>query len=894
MRSIQCNRLILWALYPIFCFISFAVTPLVAEVLFADDFADGLSAYAIVSQVGDRTWHLSGDDGIDGSPCVRFSNNYDPPYEAEDDWIVTQAIDCRGASRVTVRFSGWHIDNGPVAVLAYTDAFNGVPVASQWTTLAVPAWGDPWTWSLPLAVTIENPPSTLYLGFHYASTTSEAAYVLIDDWSVTSEEALILTEVGRSSHFRFLTDLAGYEHFSDSFATELDKSLERYASLWNRAGEAARIPESSFIDVILTERDRIPYLGANTPTWKCGAPGFSDDVLYLSPPLSAESQAFYGDIAGMAKMVLAQYALVRGLGRWDHLPREIYFFEAFGRYEAGWRPDPERVRAALNRLGTTTPDLSVVETMDVLADAEMRDLLMTYIECKVLRRSYFRMVPYGNVEDWHLFLRDHYVATGNARRKLLYASAHFDFYGSEAERTNLEALGQVFEDELLIDQSRYGVRVGHRFNVCLYQKAMMNEITGLDWITSRAIGGDLMEIVPLAPGSFDGLLKHEFMHLIVNLMSAHPPGQLLNEGIAVFAEAGSLPREEFPPHRYKVQEYFHYFQRKYGRDPTIDEFLDNTEGSVEDGHWLDVYFFGHFFWSYFFDQCGDYGAMADFIRGERDWTVFSGRSKTTEAGAFLQFLKEYGYTGPPREAVVLPFAEGFESSTPGWELEGWTRLQRGAPDLWDDQSQISGEGKTCAWISHPYWLDDKEVDSWLVSPPLDASAVADLVLEFRYWGQEHGPALELYWTDHFESSTVDANWRRIDGTNLNPTNGQWKSSGAIRFTPQAPTVYLAFRYVSHPGDAADFALDQVVVRGEGVALRPPVVKTELTSGGKVRLKVKAASALQRYQLEQCDELQNWSPVGSARAGDGNDLIFEVDPPSGGHTFYRVSTEKATE
>ena len=59
------------------------------ELPFFDDFSNDYANWTTYSVIGDDQWHLSGDDGIDGSKCARFYIVTNPP-QANNDWLVTK------------------------------------------------------------------------------------------------------------------------------------------------------------------------------------------------------------------------------------------------------------------------------------------------------------------------------------------------------------------------------------------------------------------------------------------------------------------------------------------------------------------------------------------------------------------------------------------------------------------------------------------------------------------------------------------------------------------------------------------------------------------------------------------------------------------------------------
>ncbi|MEX0320858.1 MAG: choice-of-anchor J domain-containing protein [Puniceicoccaceae bacterium] len=864
-----------------------------AEIIFFDTFEDGLNSWQAISVTGDRPWDVNGDGDPAGGPSARFQNNYDPPFNVEDDWLVLGPVSINGESRVEISFMGWHIDNGALPALYYTDAFNGNPSESSWTELAC-NWGDPWQWAVIYADAITDPPANLYFAFHYTSSVDAGAIVQFDDFSVNAYTPLDLTVVGESAHFRFLTDIPEQENFWEALVDPLESSQDRYDSIWNRVDDPERIPVSTKVDVVFTYRENVPFRSGSVPEWKCASPSYFDDVIYLSPILREDSRGLYGDLAKMAEITYAQFALIQHYGRWGWDNSDDWFTEAFGFYEAGIVPNLERVRTALANLGTNALDISLIQNMDVFLDPDKLELALTYVESRRLTVSYYYMRPLAGNLAWDLFLDWYYVRTDSSRWRIMRSTEWFDIYGSDAQLPFIERLVVFLEDEWAKNRDRYSVNINHRFRVGIFPKEMLKEVTGISWAIGVGNGVIGLQMIPLESHEDLGLVAHEFMHVMVAKMAnSNHLTRLLNEGLADFAAEDRISLSEVPLQRWKAHEFFNHYRDKYGRDPTIDEVLDNTIQYTVPEYPLDPYFYGQMFWTFIYDRYQDYALISEFLASDRDWSIFP-ETDGTAGEQFMQYLKEVTYMGPPLEAVPLPFEATFEGAAEGWALTGWTMVDKFANDMWQEGPH-GVDGNMGSYIQHPYFTDEKEVDSWMVSPPLDVSTFDELVfkLDLISWGE--GPELELYYTDRFHSATTEATWTRIPDAGLLPGQDQWETSREYRIPCQSDRLYLGIRYTSSIGDNADYHIDNI--RAWGEQLVPPALTRKNchmdNESGELQVVVEETDSRFVYLLESSSDLMTWSPLGDSIIGTGGEIRFDIGPiGSCDCDYFRVRSQVA--
>jgi hypothetical protein len=331
-----------------------------------------------------------------------------------------------------------------------------------------------------------------------------------------------------------------------------------------------------------------------------------------------------------------------------------------------------------------------------------------------------------------------------------------------------------------------------------------------------------MNSLPLhIPGDY-GLLHHEFRHLMVNILSHHDTyiGQFLNEGLAESADA-FMSDEEMPYHCYKIQDLYYHYQRKYMREPTWLEIVDNAEVNEEDGVWVDAYALGEMYWRYMHDKYPDNFRIRvkEFMQGGRDWSTFGGKTADQEGAEFIQFMKELAFVGPPLEASTLPFYEDFSE-----EFSGWTLMRFGCNDHWQLIDNTGYEDSYCAYAVDPYWMDENDVDSWLISPPVDVFDLDTALVQFMYKQQGQGIKPEIYYTGSFSGPTSDTDWILLENILWNQGEGEWGQM-KFRIGNLPEKIFLAFRFHSEDGNYASYFIDNFEIKSTQVSAIPTVLSS---------------------------------------------------------------------
>lgn len=152
--------------------------------------------------------------------------------------------------------------------------------------------------------------------------------------------------------------------------------------------------------------------------------------------------------------------------------------------------------------------------------------------------------------------------------------------------------------------------------------------------------------------------------------------------------------------------------------------------------------------------------------------------------------------------------EEFNDVTTNWNAFSITGSQ-----TWGTTS--FGNPGTAARMSG-YSGSARENEDWLVSEPIDLSAVQNAFVIFETVKRFGGDDLELYSSTDYTSGDPTANgtWTKLDfalDANINSWNS-WTSSGAVDLSAGAGgTIYIAFKYTSDTNDAATYQIDNLKV-----------------------------------------------------------------------------------
>lgn len=784
----------------IIAFLSYIIT-FSQSIPFFDDFEETISNDATFQNwtteniEGWHYWHMVFYQGVNGSQCMRFENT----DIAQNDWLVSNSINCNGVENLKVNFSYLYHDNKVPPKLYYTNQYNGNTSQSTWTELSYSFGENENQWYDSEDFIIGNPGNVIYFAFHYQAAANEGSYFLLDNFSLKDYIPIVPFElVGSSEHFEFYTNISGEENFYQEIENILEEKYLNYISLWQRPGFTPIFQANGKIKINYTSRNTLLLFNSELSEWDCGIVNASTGEVNLSPLISIAQQEYYGSFSNLAVNELSQLALSGFINE----ALEDYYLEGFGLYEMGYRPNRDQLLQKLSEIGTEEPTVETIFDISNLNLVGNKDLMASLFESKVLIRCYYYGYNYNRLYDWWQLLK-HYYIKDNDRIKLIYSTEHFDIYGAEKETLYAEPMGLDLEEQFEMQQNRFNVQINHRINICIYDNEVGKEINGRDDYQGLACGADKINTSHLELGDY-GLLHHEFMHVLVNIISNHNPGpgSFLNEGLAETTDA-FMTEEVMPYHSYKIQDLYYHYQRKYNREPTFLEIIDNAEENKEDPFWVDAYALGAMFWAYMYDKYPTdfWLKVKECVASGRDWTVFGGKSTEEEGAGFIQFMKELAFVGPPLETTALPFYEDFET-----DFDGWSLLCYGVHDYWQNRESLGVDNSFGAYVAEPHWLEEKNVDSWIVSPPFDCSEAVIINVSFIYKQQGQGLKPEVYYAGNFTGSVNPVDWILVENVNWDAKEGEW---GEINFTIEnvPDKLNVAIRNISQEGNYATYSID---------------------------------------------------------------------------------------
>ncbi len=158
------------------------VTSASSVVLYTEDFeANGIDNVTTISVTGNQTWGLDTTHGVDGSSCAKVSG-YDNGFNANEDWMITPAIDLSTVNAATLTFwTAMSYTGNPLEVFISTD-FAGNVTTATWTPIQATLCPGSWTWTESGDIDLMNYLNqNIYVGFKFTSTDTESATWEVDN-----------------------------------------------------------------------------------------------------------------------------------------------------------------------------------------------------------------------------------------------------------------------------------------------------------------------------------------------------------------------------------------------------------------------------------------------------------------------------------------------------------------------------------------------------------------------------------------------------------------------------------------------------------------------------------------------------------------------------------------
>jgi len=633
------------------------------ELPFFDDFSNEYENWTHVSITGDDQWHISGDDGIDGSKCARFYITSNP-QQANDDWLVSPIFDIDGVSNIEIEFKYWWHSNGITPEFYYSQSFDGNISNSEWIELDNGFWGNEWNWNVA-QLEIEDPGESFVFAIRYQSDASTSKYILIDDFSVQSYTPPPPYQlVGSSEYFEFYTNDETISDYWLEIKDTLENRYQTYCGHWNIPGLEDFMDKNKKTKLYLADRDDIPFINAQTPDWKLGFYEREPNTIHLDKSIiePGYESNYYEGLIGLALHAFAgcayQHRLFRDRNGDDYSP--AYYLEGFGLYEQGYRPNRDSIISFMTENpGELTHQ--ILENFENIHNSSEKDIVVSYVEGQLLIVLGYRYseAPYGSYPPiWNNFLTYFYDTTDVVQIKKYDESQNFDIYCSSRDTAFTDSMKIWLERtrQFYVDSFQMEINIRYPL-IVLYDEQTGMDLTGYDNFNGGA--GSLN----ISPHNFyDGiegypwLLAHEFGHVFNNLMHNDFPYGFFHEGMANFS--GYIQYgDDWASSIWKIEAVFNYFNDNFNREPYLIEFIENPYMNESGGN-IDPYFFGFEFIRYLNFENSLLTIRAFFNSG-LDFSVFNQSYEVIEIG-YKNYLKQLG--GLTIVNTELPFLDDFSNN----------------------------------------------------------------------------------------------------------------------------------------------------------------------------------------------------------------------------------------
>ena len=586
-------------------------------------------------------WHTVPWGGVNGSQCIRFENT----DINQNDWLVTNLINCTGTENLKVNFSYFYHANKVPPKLYYTNQYNGNASQSTWTELSYSFGENENQWYSSDDFIFENTGDTIYFAFHYLAVANEGAYFLLDNFSVKEYDSTKLFQlVGSSQHFEFHTNISGEENFYVDIQDELEIEYSKLSSLWNRPGIADVFNENDKIKVYYSDKGDIDKVLDETPDWKSGFHDLQKLELYIAPLANSNQLSYYNNLKNLALNEFSQLAISKKFLRENFNYFPAYFLEGFGLYETGVRPRRDSIIKYVNE--NPVPDFNFVRDTIGISNTLKKDLILSNIEGQILTTwSYLNVGPGASSfiqGQWPDYLKYFYTEPEDDRIKLLETTSHFNFYGAQSDNAHFSEIALFFENSHSFFVENYKFVPTHKFNVVIIPTEPIGvALTGYSRFNGGAgCGGDLN--LMLSPNyNFDqafydkyyaGMSAHEFFHIYYNHFMWEIPGGFWAEGSADFSARHSLGEDIRRDRFWMIEWTFNEYAEKYNVELDLEHISTNPNLD------LDIYYLGDMFFEYLYINHGGYEKIIEFFNNGMDYNVFNATYDEIDTG-YINYLK---------------------------------------------------------------------------------------------------------------------------------------------------------------------------------------------------------------------------------------------------------------
>lgn len=777
-----------------------------SNLLFLDNFEEAIDNDAVFTNwttenlEGWQYWHLIPLGGIDGSQCVRFENT----DIDQNDWLITKPINTNGAEKLVINFSHFYNSSGTTPKFLYTSNYNGTASECNWTSIDYSLGENEGIWYSTDDIVIDNHGDKVWFAFQYEAAGNQGVYFLVDNFKLSSYTTVNYTYSDSSNYFIFHAAVENGKNYWNEIADNIDNWYKELCSYWDRPLHDSLFSDDSKIHIYLLDKNNyMEQTGQTLYDWKYGD-FFTPDKIYLTLPNSGNDFIYQNSFSKLAKNILGQLMLKkRDEINGDQFPE--YFYESFGLYYSGFRPDRNTLLQAINQIGGN-PVINDINDLNSL-DENKLNLLVSYIESQILVRSFQFLYP-NDEETWISFLTHYYLENNEEKRiSLRYSSPKFDFYTVPSDTVYLKAMAQWLEELFVYYTTEtFQLNIENRFNVVIYPDKNIGADLHGNYSMGITLGGDNFNIISPAlsenptEAATGGLIAHEFWHVVhyhLRPYNGYPGGYFIMEGMADYMPNGTIDMRKIDD-LWKIEELFYNYTSTYGEEPTLEYMMNNPQI-------VEPYLFGQLFFNNLIPKIASYEEVKNFFITRCDWSVFD-QSYIEIEKSYIQYLKRLINAVPQDTIVDLPFKEDFNDF-----LNGWTKPSYLNQDNWYIDSGGLSESNYVEFYTH----SDKNlpIESWLISPALNTTNYDKLNFSFDFASYGEGIELNVFYSKNFIGNIENTTWEHLKSVDMQQSNWEWNNTGDMEINNFSDTLFIGLQMKTTGEQHLQFYIDNFKVTG---------------------------------------------------------------------------------